>query len=47
MDDPKDNSQKITVARHGTALDEDEIWIQLPCNYEEVNVNKYSTILHN
>ena len=26
-----DNGSKITVGRHGTANDGDEIWVNLPC----------------
>merc|ERR1711894_57891 len=33
IDDPESN-EKITYARHGTADDEDEIWVQLPCDKE-------------
>ena len=34
IDDPS-SGQSITVARHGTAADEDELWAELPCDLDE------------
>ena len=34
--DEKNPNITFTVARHGTAADGDEAWLQLPCNYYEV-----------
>ena len=31
-----DDGSKITVGRHGTAADDDETWVNLPCNYLSV-----------
>ena len=39
IDDPS-SGQSITVARHGTAADDDEIWSQLPCEYSHEKVYK-------
>ena len=40
IDDPS-SGQSITVARHGTAADEDELWAELPCDLDEkVNSKK-------
>ena len=37
--DDKNTGEKLTVARHGTADDGDEVWVQLPCMYYEVRLN--------
>ena len=45
IDDPS-SGQSITVARHGTAADDDELWAELPCDLDEKVRSKKITNSH-